>query len=690
MVARAGRSFLALRASREDRTPSSDEGKGGRGGKGQGQDPGPRRRRAKRSLGRGVLYWTALVALWAGIGGAGVIAYYTYTLPDIRSLEAPTRRPSIALMSADGVVFASFGDLVGETLRLEDLPPALPLAVMATEDRRFQSHPGVDPVGLMRALIANLRAGYVRQGGSTITQQLAKNLFLSPERTFKRKMQETLLAVWLERKFTKAQILTLYLNRVYLGAGAYGVDAASRRYFGQSARKATLWQSAMLAGLLKAPSRFNPIADPDAAAERTRQVLANMVAAGFLTQGQAAAVAQPAMGRPVAVAAMGSSARYYADWIMDQVQGFVGFTDRDLVIVTTLDPRLQRLAEDKLALALDIDGTAANVRQAALVAMAPDGAVRALVGGADYAQSQFNRATQAMRQPGSAFKPVVYLAALQSGYKPDDKFTDAPYSIGGWSPRNYEGTYRGQVTLREALAYSINTVAAQLVEKVGPRRVVAMAHRLGITSDLKPDASLALGSYEVTPLELTAAFAALANGGEATLPYGIREIRDPDGKVLYRRSGSGLGRVAQRTEVAAMDDMLGSALSYGTGKAAKLDRPAAGKTGTTSDYRDAWFMGFTADLVTGVWVGNDDNKPMKQVTGGGMPARLWRDFMAAAHQGLPPRPLNLPAAAMAENEVSLRSILSGEGPASARAAQPQATTDRNNPEYRPPGFSRPN
>jgi len=682
---------MALRARREDRSPSSEEGGRAGGGKsGMADPPGNRgRRRRPSALGR-LFYWTAVLSVWAFIAGAGFIAYYAYGLPDIRTLEAPARRPSITLLAADGAAFATFGDLVGETLTLKDMPPAIPLAVMATEDRRFQSHPGIDPVGLARALLANIRAGQVRQGGSTITQQLAKNLFLTPERTVKRKVQESLLALWLERKFTKAEILTLYLNRVYLGSGAYGVDAASRRYFGVSARKASLWQAAMLAGLLKAPSRFNPLADPEAAAERTRRVLTNMVEAGFLTREQAAAV-EPDPGKPAATAgAIASSGRYFADWIMDQVQGFVGFTDLDLVILTTLDPRLQAFADSKVALMLDLEGARANVGQAALVAMTPDGAVRAMVGGAGYRETQFNRATQALRQPGSAFKPMVYLAAMEQGFKPEDRFMDGPVSIAGWSPKNYEGTHRGMVTLREALAYSINTVAAQLVERVGPRRVVAVARRLGITSDLKPDASLALGTYEVTPLELTQAFAALANGGDGVLAYGIREIRDPQGAVLYKRAGSGPGRVAEGRTVAAMDDMMGAGVQWGTGKAAKLDRPAAGKTGTTQDHRDAWFLGFTADLVAGVWLGNDDNKPMNRVTGGGLPARVWHDFMLAAHAGLPPRPLNLPPAAMAEAGQSTRGAEPWAQPAPSQRPAPQAGRERSDPEFRFPGFSRGN
>ena len=651
-----------------------------------GRPSGPKRSRPRRRWLRRLFYWSAVLLVWVTIAGATVTAYYAYDLPDIRSLEAPTRRPAITLAAADGTIFASFGDLVGETLRLDELPTTLALAVMATEDRRFQSHPGIDPIGLARAAIANLRAGYVRQGGSTITQQLAKNLFLNADRTMKRKVQETILALWLERKFSKAQILTLYLNRVYMGAGTYGVDAASRKYFGVSARQLDLWESAMLAGILKAPSRFNPIADGELAERRTRQVLANMVDAGFLEATQAEK-AKPSAARPTSVATTGPHGRYFADWVMDQVQGFVGFTDRDLVVHTTLDPRLQRLAEDKVALALDLEGGSLNVRQAALVTMTPDGAVRAMVGGVDYTQSQFNRASQALRQPGSSFKPILYLAALQAGYKPEDRFMDGPITIGNWSPKNYEGTYRGMVTLRDALAYSINTVAAQLAERVGPRKVVALAERMGITSTIKPDASIALGTYEVTPLELTAAYAALANAGDGTLAYGIREIRDTAGNVLYTRKGTGLGTVAGRAEISAMNDMMGTAMAIGTAKNAKLDRPASGKTGTTQDFRDAWFVGYTADLVTGVWVGNDDNKPMKSVTGGGLPARLWRDFMLAAHTGLAPRPLSLPTAAIAAVDPG-QTYQPAPVPGADPATQQPNRSTVSNPDRRPAGFNR--
>ncbi len=684
MVARAGSPRRARGAAvdeaDEDRPASGKASARGRSGK------PPQRPRSKWRWLRRLAYWSLVLAVWAGIAGAGLIAYYAYDLPDIGTLEAPVRRPAITIAAADNTILASFGDLVGETLKLDDMPRSLPLALMATEDRRFLNHPGIDPIGLARAAYVNFRAGYVRQGGSTLTQQLAKNLFLNADRTFKRKVQEAILAIWLERKFSKAQILTLYLNRVYMGAGTYGVDAASRKYFSRSAREIDLWESAMLAGILKAPSRFNPITDPEAATRRTRVVLAAMVDAGFLSQDQADA-AKPSPDRPMSLAGRQPGVRYFADWVMDQVQGFVGFTDRDLVVVTTLDPRLQKLAEDKVAVAIDIDGPAANVRQASLVSMTPDGAVKAMVGGVEYQQSQFNRATQALRQPGSAFKPILYLAALQAGYKPEDRFNDTPIRIGNWSPKNYDNQFRGMMTLREALAGSINTIAAQLAERVGPKRVVALAERMGITSDIKPDASLALGTYEVTPLELTAAYAAFANAGQAVMPYGIREIRDTAGQVLYRRAGSGLGNVAGRAEVLAMNDMMGQVIAVGTGKAAKLDRPVAGKTGTTQDFRDAWFMGYTADLVTGVWMGNDDNKPMKSVSGGGLPARLWRDFMAAAHQGMPARPLPLPEPALASVQGTTYQPAPIPGTAPPMV-DPATKAPSANPEARPSPFQR--
>jgi penicillin-binding protein 1A len=591
-----------------------------------------------RRIGWTLLRWSLVLGIWGGVALAGIFGYFALTLPDTTDLKSAERRPSITLLTSDGAMLATFGDLFGEPLTLREMPKYLPEAVIATEDRRFYSHFGIDPIGLVRAVLANLRAGHVVQGGSTITQQLAKNIFLTPERTTARKIQEAMLAVWLERKFTKDQLLEIYLNRVYLGAGTYGVDAAAHRYFGKSARQLTLYESALIGGLLKAPSKFSPARDRQVAAARAGQVLANMVDAGFITPDQSAAAARESvqLGQ---VASLHSSNRYFADWLVEQIPDFGNIGNQDLTIVTTLDSRMQAMAEAAIAETLGRDGTKAAASQGALVAMTPDGAVRALVGGRDYGGSQFNRATQALRQPGSAFKVFVYLAGLEAGLRPSDRMVDGPITIGDWQPHNYGGRYVGSVSLADAFAESINTVAVQVEMRAGISRVVAAAHRLGITATLGNDASLALGTSEVTLLELTGAYATFANGGTSVWPYGIAEIRDRKGKILFQRSGSGLGRIVTPEIAGEMTAMMSGVIARGTGKGAAIGRPAAGKTGTTQDSRDAVFVGFTADLVTGVWLGNDDNSPMNRVTGGTLPAQTWKSFMIAATKDMPVRPL---------------------------------------------------
>ncbi len=598
---------------------------GGKSGRKPARNPGPNPK--PRGLIWRLIRWTLISGIWLTLALGAAVAWFAWDLPDITRLETPSRRPSVALVAADGAIVARFGDLHGGRVRFDDLPPQFVQAVAATEDRRFFEHGGVDPWAIARAAIANLRAGAIRQGGSTISQQLAKNLFLTPDRTLRRKVQEALAALWLEANFSKQQIFAIYANRVYLGAGTYGVEAAARRYFGKSIRDVTLLEGAVLAGLLKAPSRYSPARDPKAAKGRARQVLQAMVDAGFLTEPDAARAGRE---RLELVRASGSGARYFADWALERAAGFVGHTNRDLVVVTTLDSRLQRIAERTLEAALARAGTPGRVGQGAMVALGTDGAVRAMVGGRKYAASQFNRATQALRQPGSAFKLFVYLAALEAGMRPHDTMLDAPLDIGGWRPRNYDGKFRGPMSLRRAFARSINTVAVRVSERVGRGRVIAAARRLGITSKLVSHPSLALGAGEVTLLELTAAYAAVAGGGFAAWPHGIVEIRDSAGTVLFRRAGSGGGEVIGKDHVRALDGMLRAVISQGTGRAAGPGRPAAGKTGTSQDFRDAWFIGYAGDLVTGVWVGNDDFAPMKRITGGGLPARVWRSFMVDA------------------------------------------------------------
>jgi len=521
---------------------------------------------------------------------------------------------------------------------LKEMSPWLPKAVVATEDRRFYSHFGIDPVGLIRAAVTNLRSGHIVQGGSTITQQLAKTVFLTPERSLSRKIREALLALWLEHHFSKDQILEIYLNRVYLGAGTYGADAAAHRYFAKSAAQLNLYESAVIAGLLKAPTRFNPTRDKEKTTARAAQVLDLMVETGAIDQPQASAAEKSgAELNKVALAQPGG--RYFADWVADQVRDFAGTADRDLTVRTTLDPRMQSAAEASVADVLTRHGLQDVVSEGALVAMTPDGAVRAMVGGRDYNESQFNRATQAQRQPGSAFKPFVYLAGIEAGLRPEDRFIDGPLQIGNWRPHNYTNRYLGEVTVAEAIAESINTVAVQVAQRAGIPQVIAVANRLGITSDLAQDASIALGTNEVNLLELVSAYAPFANGGTGVLAYGITEITDTSGRIVYHRSGSGPGQVVSPGEVGIMNQLLTGVIAHGTGKAAAMPRPAAGKTGTTQDYKDAWFIGYTADLVAGVWLGNDDNTPMNKVTGGSLPAPAWKSFMLAATQRMPVKPL---------------------------------------------------
>lgn len=570
-----------------------------------------------------------ILAVWGAVGLAGLVAWFAYDLPQVERLEAPTRRASVTLTDIRDRPILTYGDFYAESLSLDEVPPHLRDAILAIEDRRFFDHGGFDPLAIARALFVNLFAGGVRQGGSTLTQQLAKNLFLTPERTVRRKVQELLLAFWLEANFTKKQIFTLYMNRVYLGSGAYGVDGAARRYFGKSARRLGLLESAAIAGLLKAPSRYSPLRNRELSEKRARVVLRAMRDAGFIDEGRLSRALRQRLSVAVPFRAS-RTARYFFDWALEQVAGFVGSGNGDLVVRTTLDLRLQRLAEERLRKTVAGVGRQRGVGQAALVAMTPDGAVRALVGGTDYARSQFNRASHALRQPGSVFKLFVYLAALESGLRPGDTFVDEPFAVGKWRPRNYPDRYRGRVTMREALVQSINTVAVRVSETVGRGRVIGVARRLGVTAPLQAHPSLALGANELSLLELTAAYGVIANRGVLVWPHGIVEIRRRSGEVLYSRRPGVPAQVIGRDEARQMDRLLRAVISSGTGRRANPGVPAAGKTGTSQQFRDAWFVGYTDYLVAGIWMGNDDGKPMKRVTGGTLPAALWREFMAAA------------------------------------------------------------
>jgi penicillin-binding protein 1A len=587
---------------------------------------------------RFLLRWTLYLALAGGAVFAAAALYYSRDLPPLEGIHEVKRRPQVIVQGPDGRVLASYGDLYGEPVKLYDLPPHVVRAVMAIEDRRFYGHWGVDPIGLARAAVTNIISGRIRQGGSTLTQQLAKVAFLTPERSVSRKFREAMLALRIEDQFTKDEIVTFYLNRVYFGSGAYGIEAASRRFFGRPAKNLTLYQAAMLAGLLRAPSRDNPHADPERAEARTAVVLRAMVDAGHISDAQARAAnkAKTTIVPPPELA----GSRFFTDWIVDQLANYVTVGHDDLVIRTTLDGELQDEAERALANALAKEGPAMGVRQGALVAMAPDGAVKALVGGADYKASQFNRATQAQRQPGSTFKLFVLLAALEHGYKPTDRFLDAPIAIGGWRPRNFRDQYLGQVTIGDAIALSLNSVAVRLTEAVGRGRVAAMAERLGIKGPVRRDPSIALGVTETSLLEMTGAFAVLANKGRAAMPYAITEIRNRKGRVLFKRRYAPGARLLRDNVVRDAHSVLNAVTTRGTARRAGLPQPAYGKTGTAQDHRDAWFIGYTSELVAGVWFGNDDRRPMKDVTGGELPARVWGAFMRAALPGANLRPLD--------------------------------------------------
>lgn len=598
----------------------------------------PARRGKRRTLLGRLTYWSFVACVWGLIGFCGFLGYNAMKLPPIDQLSVPKRPPNIAILASDGTLIANRGETGGSNVPIGELPKYTPKAFVAIEDRRFYDHWGLDPVGLLRAVFRNVSSGKVEQGGSTLTQQLAKNLFLTQERTLNRKAQEVILALWLERNYSKDQILELYLNRVYFGAGAYGIEAAAQKYYGKSARALTLGESVVLAGLMKSPSRLAPNRNPEGAAERAAIVLKEMQDQGLVTPKDARlAMAAPGTVRRQSGA---GTANYAADWVMDVIDDYVGRIDQDIQVTTTFSMPMQNAAEQALTSVLDKNGDAKNVDQGALVAMAPDGAVRALVGGRNYTESQFNRAVLAKRQPGSAFKPFVYLAAVEAGLTPETVREDSPINIKGWQPENYTREYFGSVTLTRALAMSLNTVAVKLGQEVGIKTVAKTAQRLGINSVLSSNASLALGTSEVTPLEMTTAYTAFANGGYAVTPYVITKVTTTKGKVIYDRKPLERSRAIEPQHLAALNVMMRETLLSGTARKAELPGwIAAGKTGTTQEHKDAWFIGYTGALVATVWLGNDDGDPMKKVSGSGLPVDVWSRFMKAALAGQPTKPL---------------------------------------------------
>jgi penicillin-binding protein 1A len=600
------------------------------------------------------------VALGGAVLGGGLVmlsfaimmVYYTVVFPDPHALKNSAHAPLVRILARDGATLAERG-APHEYIALDKMAKALPAAVVATEDRRFFDHYGVDPVGMIRAMFANLRAGRFAQGGSTLTQQLAKNLFLTQDRTLTRKIAELGLALWLEIRLTKPEILELYLNQVYFGGGAYGVEAASERYFDKPASDLTIPEAALIAGLLKAPSKYSPASSPGAARARARVVITKMFEAEFISEAQETqALAQTLVFNEQKVARASADAGYVIDYVLDQLPATIGRGDQpDLVIETTVDKSLQQRAQQIVTENLAQKGDALDASQAAVTVLDTGGGVRAMVGGRDYAESQFNRVIKGRRQPGSAFKPFIYLAALAKGMTPDTIVDDAPITIGGWSPKNDNGQYAGPIPIRRAIAQSINTVAVRLNQDIGRGTAIDLAQRLGIKSELHDGPSLALGTSEVTLLEMAGAYAAFSNGGHVVAPHVITRITTGSGQVLfeYVPPTANAEPIPEASRLSALNDMLNGAVVYGTGRRAALpDRPVAGKTGTTQDFRDAWFMGYTAQLTAGVWVGNDNGKSMNRTTGGSLPADIWRQVMHAAHEGLPP--LLLPGTVTANPE----------------------------------------
>ncbi len=583
--------------------------------------PSPQAR--PRGLIGSTVRWGLAIAGIALLALGIAVAVAMASLPDYGQLS---RRSDLGQMirvrAADGTLLVSLGPSFGRWLAYDEIPGTMRSAMIAVEDRRFRSHPGVDPIGMARSIKVRFDSGSWRQGGSTITQQLARNIFLTNSRTFGRKVKEGVLALALEGKFTKDQILELYLNRVYFGGGAYGIDAASRTFFGHGAAQLSLGEAAIIAGLVKAPSNYSPTADVEAARGRAGVVLNSMVENGFLSAA-AAASANPAEIR-LQPAAKQNSVRYFTDWALPQLDTLIDETNDPIDVWTTLDPGMQSAANRA------INANTPRGAQGALVAIDRDGAVRAMIGGRDYVDSIYNRATQAERQPGSAWKLFVYLAALESGMKPTDTIVDAPVTVAGWSPRNSTRTFAGPVTLREAFARSINTVSARIGDQLGFATIADMARRFGISGTISRYPSMVLGTSDVRLIDMTRAFAAVSNRGVSALPYAIRKVVTAEGRLLYQHDQQEERVLVAPYVAAEMTDLLQTAVLSGTGRAAQIGRPVAGKTGTTSSNKDGWFVGFSSGLTTGVWMGRDDARPVAGLQGGTAPARAFSAFMRVA------------------------------------------------------------
>jgi penicillin-binding protein 1A len=644
------------------------DAQGGRPNRGGRAPPPPPRHR--RSFVGALAYWTLVAGIWGVIGVIAFFGVFAFDLPDTSKIFEVKRQPSIAYLDRSGAEIAVRGSQFSPPVDIDQLPPYVPAAFVSIEDQRFYQHFGFDPIGMARAVLADLRAGHAQQGASTITQQLARNLFLTPDQTIRRKAQELVLAVWLERKFSKKQILALYLNRVYFGEGAYGIEAASQRYFNKPASQLTVGEAALLAGLMKGPSHYSPVSETDRAERRATIVLDKMVETGAITPQQR----DEAFRQPVRVSTTmpNQNAQYFIDYIDQQVRTLIPQPEQDLVVQTTLDLSAQANAERSVRNVLAGPAAARGVQQAALVALDGQGRIRAYVGGVDYGQSQYDRASQAERQAGSSFKPFVYLTAMEAGHTPQEMTVDEPITIGNWQPRDFDGRYLGPMTLETALAQSINTVAARLANQVGTANVAQTAHRLGIVSPIQTAPSMALGAVEVNPIEMAQAYAAFSNGGYLTRAYGVERIQTATGQVLYDHDLAPPPRaqVIGQPALSEMIEMMRDVVAGGTGtKAAVHGFDIAGKTGTTSDYRDAWFIGYSGDFTTAVWVGRDDNTPMRAVTGGGPPAEIWHDFMASTLPAMNVQPIPGGPAPQAQTSDVIGDILTG-GPTNQSGGPP--------------------
>ena len=606
-------------------------------GRGPDDGMGTGKRTGRRSPVQAIFYWLTIAVIWIAIFGVAFIGVMAIDLPDISKLDNPDKQPSITYLDRSGALIAvRGGSQASAPVKIEELPDYVPLAFVAIEDRRFFTHPGFDPVGISRALLSNLskKKGSNLAGGSTITQQLARNLFLSANQNVKRKVQELMIAVWLEHKYTKKQILEMYLNRVYFGAGAYGIEAASQRYFNKDAKDLSVGEAAMLAGLMKAPNSYSPLSDQERAGRRAMIVLNEMVQSKVITTEQR----DEAIAKPISVSKTLASAhaQYFVDWLDKDIRSLIDPKNtEDLIVETTLDLPIQTDAERAVQTIMARDAKK-GPQQAAVVSVDGEGRIRAMIGGVSYADSQFNRATDAHRQTGSSFKPFVYLTAMEKGYQPTTPVVDEPYSIGDYAPENYTKRYMGLIDLQTAVANSINTVAVRLANDIGRDNVAATAHRMGLTAKINTDPAMALGTSEATPLEMAQAYIPFSNGGYRATVHGVIRIRTATGKVMYQYrdpgEDGGRVRVVNNPALSNMNLMLRGVVAHGSGTGANIaGYDIAGKTGTTSDYRDAWFDGFTGGFVTIVWVGRDDNTVMKgKVTGAGTPAAIWKTYMASA------------------------------------------------------------